>query len=543
MKVSHLVVSTLAVAIFLAGSAAAETPHIFKHDQFPEDLVSAANQISGTPLAVHPGFVASEAFGVVFHPDANMYPVKLTAVDIVVASPPGGDQGSAPADIEVWFHDGTSPDPGKSVADFVLDTSDVIDPVSGQMGMHLKGNTALSYEFNWDDMEGHPPELYEGSFSVVIRFKDQAQDLQAAWGSLQCMSAPDLGMCGCQKVAPLTDQATTGSGNLLHIIYPPGNCNGQAGKWLYTEQVGVTGDFILRVRASVAGGGGCDPDCGGKECGGDGCGGDCGVCFGSDVCVNGVCKDPGGCEPKCDGKECGDDSCGGACGLCGAGEVCVAGQCEEDGPCQPKCEGKDCGDDSCGGVCGLCGNDEACVAGECQSAVCDPDCDGKVCGDDGCDGSCGDCAAGEICEAGACKEDPGGGTGDLTVTAISPTSGYNDGDTPVTVLGTGFEAGATVKLGGTALSAVTVDGPGLISATVPAGMDPGFYMLVVLNAAGDTANLMNAYEVKEKEVETDEPLTSGNSGCHTGAGSSSALALALLLLGLAMAIRFRRGRV
>ena len=129
------------------------------------------------------------------------------------------------------------------------------------------------------------------------------------------------------------------------------------------------------------------------------------------------------------------------------------------------------------------------------------------------------------------------------MTAISPTSGYNDSETPVTVIGTGFAAGVTVKLGGTALSAVQVDGPGLISGTVPAGMGPGFYMLVVMNSSGDTATLMNAYEVKEKEVEIDEPLTSGDGGCHTGAGAAAPAALVLLLLGLVLAVRMRRSGV
>ena len=539
MKVSHLVVVALAVALFLAGSAAAETQHVFKHDQFPEDLVSAANEITGTALAGHPGFVAGEGFGVVFHPSPGMYPVKITHVEIIVAAPPpaNGGTGVAKADIEIWFHDGSSANPGKAEPDFVLDTSDVMDPFSGQMGMPLVGNSALSYEFSWDDMDGHPPELWEGSFTVMIRFKDQAADLMQEWANLGCM----LGVgCGCQQVAPLTDEATTDQANVMHIL--ASGCSGQASNWIYGKQIGVTGDFVLRARALVASGG-CSPNCSGKECGSDGCGDECGVCDAGETCVTGQCKEDGPCEPKCDGKVCGDDSCGGVCGLCSAGEVCNAGQCQDDGPCQPKCDGKECGDDSCGGVCGLCGTDEACVAGECQSVVCEPDCDDKECGEDGCEGTCGECGDGEECEAGLCQEDTGGETGDLTVTAISPTSGYNDADTPVAVIGTGFTAGATVKLGGTALSAVQVDGPGLMSATVPAGMDPGFYMLVVMNSGGDMATLMNAYEVKEKEVETDEPLTSGDGGCHTSAGAAGPAALVLLFLGLVLAVRMRRSRV
>jgi len=35
----------------------------------------------------------------------------------------------------------------------------------------------------------------------------------------------------------------------------------------------------------------------------------------------------GGCEPDCDGKECGDDSCSGSCGECDDNEACDEGQC------------------------------------------------------------------------------------------------------------------------------------------------------------------------------------------------------------------------
>src|SRR5207249_4320113 len=43
-----------------------------------------------------------------------------------------------------------------------------------------------------------------------------------------------------------------------------------------------------------------------------------------------------------------------------------------------------------------------------------------------------------------------------TVSAISPSSGTSSGGTAVTVTGTGFAAGATVSLGGTAATNVTV---------------------------------------------------------------------------------------
>ena len=54
-----------------------------------------------------------------------------------------------------------------------------------------------------------------------------------------------------------------------------------------------------------------------------------------------------------------------------------------------------------------------------------------------------------------------------TVTSITPTSGTSEGGTPVTIKGTGFEAPATVTIGGEA-SAVTVVSETEITATTPA---------------------------------------------------------------------------
>ena len=55
-----------------------------------------------------------------------------------------------------------------------------------------------------------------------------------------------------------------------------------------------------------------------------------------------------------------------------------------------------------------------------------------------------------------------------TVSGVSPTSGTTAGGTPVTITGTGFLAGATVKLGGTAATGVNVASSTSITATTPA---------------------------------------------------------------------------
>ena len=55
-----------------------------------------------------------------------------------------------------------------------------------------------------------------------------------------------------------------------------------------------------------------------------------------------------------------------------------------------------------------------------------------------------------------------------TVSSISPTSGTTAGGTPVTITGTGFLSGATVSLGGTAATGVTVVSSTSITATTGA---------------------------------------------------------------------------
>ena len=47
--------------------------------------------------------------------------------------------------------------------------------------------------------------------------------------------------------------------------------------------------FDTSACTTIGGGGGCTPDCEGKECGDDGCGGSCGSCDIGEFCDNGVC--------------------------------------------------------------------------------------------------------------------------------------------------------------------------------------------------------------------------------------------------------------
>lgn len=62
---------------------------------------------------------------------------------------------------------------------------------------------------------------------------------------------------------------------------------------------------------------------------------------------------------------------------------------------------------------------------------------------------------------------PGPKPGNVTVTAIAPSSGTTFGGTTVTVTGTGFSAGATVQIGGTAATDVTITSSTTLTAKTP----------------------------------------------------------------------------
>ena len=79
-----------------------------------------------------------------------------------------------------------------------------------------------------------------------------------------------------------------------------------------------------------------------------------------------------------------------------------------------------------------------------------------------------------------------------TVTGIGPSSGTANGGTPVTITGTGFLSGATVKLGGTTATNVTVTSSSTITATTPAHA-AGTVDVVVTNTDGQSGTLSGGY--------------------------------------------------
>ncbi len=86
-----------------------------------------------------------------------------------------------------------------------------------------------------------------------------------------------------------------------------------------------------------------------------------------------------------------------------------------------------------------------------------------------------------------------------TVTAVSPSSAYNDADTPIVITGTNFSNTVipTVRLGSKALPDVVWVNSTQLSATVPWGLTPGVYHLTVTNGDGQSGTLTNAFTVTQ----------------------------------------------
>ncbi|MGA9771367.1 MAG: IPT/TIG domain-containing protein, partial [Blastocatellia bacterium] len=78
------------------------------------------------------------------------------------------------------------------------------------------------------------------------------------------------------------------------------------------------------------------------------------------------------------------------------------------------------------------------------------------------------------------------------VTTVSPNSGSNEGGTVVTISGTGFVTGATVRFGGVAATSVNVTSSTSITATSPAH-DIGSVDVVVTNPDGQSGTSSNGF--------------------------------------------------
>jgi hypothetical protein len=78
------------------------------------------------------------------------------------------------------------------------------------------------------------------------------------------------------------------------------------------------------------------------------------------------------------------------------------------------------------------------------------------------------------------------------VTSVTPSAGAAAGNTAITIAGTGFVAGATVTIGGSAATAVSVAGSTSVTATTPENV-PGAASVVVTNPDGQSSTLANGF--------------------------------------------------
>jgi len=79
-----------------------------------------------------------------------------------------------------------------------------------------------------------------------------------------------------------------------------------------------------------------------------------------------------------------------------------------------------------------------------------------------------------------------------TLSAVSPASGPTAGGTALPLTGTNFQVGATVTIGGSAATAVTITSATRITATTPSGR-AGAAAVVVTNPDGQSASLATAF--------------------------------------------------
>ncbi len=123
----------------------------------------------------------------------------------------------------------------------------------------------------------------------------------------------------------------------------------------------------------------------------------------------------------------------------------------------------------------------------------------------------------------------------LIITSVTPDQGDNATSTDIVIVGAGFKSGAEVLLDARNIG-VTETQSGRIRATVPEGLSPAIYDLVVTNPDGETGILMNGFEVTQGAPDSDGNKSATSSGCcsqvpATRDGSGAALALVVLLVG------------
>jgi len=270
---------TLVALSLIATPAFAEK--VWKYDDGPDDL----GTLAGTqmhPQFAQPGFVAGEAFGVIFKPKKTEYPLEIIAIDLVMGasnSSPMAKDEKVNATLEIWNADNDGPAPSSKKPLWSVSTKDFFNPVTGKPGTPIQGNTVMKFEFKSSKPGDKPPKIQKGNVWIVVRLNTQATDTATYWGKAACQKQSIGGIdidCGCQKLAALLDSSTTPKTQVIHIVNTLGKCSGSYA-WKFVENVAgggiqMKGDFRLRMR--TVGGGGSSS--GGSSSGGSSSGGSSG---------------------------------------------------------------------------------------------------------------------------------------------------------------------------------------------------------------------------------------------------------------------------
>lgn len=90
----------------------------------------------------------------------------------------------------------------------------------------------------------------------------------------------------------------------------------------------------------------------------------------------------------------------------------------------------------------------------------------------------------------------------VTISAIDPTYGFSDQNTDVTISGNGFEPNSIVVIS-QELTNIQFISAEQLHGTVPAGISPGIYDVIVAVPTGDSAVLKDGFEIKSPATDDD----------------------------------------
>ena len=127
--------------------------------------------------------------------------------------------------------------------------------------------------------------------------------------------------------------------------------------------------------------------------------------------------------------------------------------------------------------------------------------------------------------------DTGGNAGALGISNVTPSSGTNDQDTNISIIGSGFAQGVTFRIGSTQIRDIVVQNPNAAIGVVPSGIIPGTYD-VTANLGTNQVIFNQGFTVLDGAGDGDAGIgtSGGDDGCAVAPGQRGAGPIALLLL-------------